>query len=560
MIRINLLKLPIKHSEADIKEAINKVLRIKSDQLLSFEIVKRSLDARKKSEIKYIYSIDALVKEEARIIKQCKNPNVALSPNMEYQYSITGSDSMKLRPVVVGSGPAGLFCTYFLALSGFRPILIERGQSIEHRVKTVNGFWTGEKLNTESNVQFGEGGAGTFSDGKLNTMVKDPSGRIKKVLEIFTQFGAPSEIQYVNKPHIGTDLLRNVVRNMREEIIHLGGVVLFETKLTDIKIENNRLKAIVVEQSINKEVTGYESNKSLESKNKAAALQNKETREIPCENLVLAVGHSARDTFELLLNKGLNLEKKSFAIGVRVEHKQAMIGKRQYGNMFDKLPPADYKVTHQCNNGRGVYSFCMCPGGFVVDASSEEKRLVVNGMSNHDRGEENANSALIVTVNPQDFIATPGVIDTPLAGMEFQRYYEELAFKAGRGKVPVQLFGDLLRNKESATIGHIRPNIKGAYTLSNLNSCLPNFVIDSLVEGIKAFDEIIPGFAHEEAVLSGVETRTSSPVRITRNSDYMSNIEGIYPCGEGAGYAGGIVSAAVDGIKVFEGLIQRFQP
>lgn len=552
MIRINLLKLPIKHSEADIKEAIFKVLRIKNDQLLSYEIVKRSLDARKKSEIKYIYSIDALVKEEAKVLKQSKNPNVSLSPNVEYQFSITGTDSMKHRPVVVGSGPAGLFCTYFLALNGYRPILIERGQAIENRVKTVNGFWAGESLNQESNVQFGEGGAGTFSDGKLNTMVKDPSGRIKKVLDIFAQFGAPSEIRYINKPHIGTDLLRNVVRNIREEIIQLGGEVLFDTKLIDFQMENNQLRAIVVEKTNNDLYNGFNNTKE-ES-------QNTNRYEIPCENLVLAVGHSARDTFEVLYKKGLNLEKKSFAVGVRIEHKQDMIGKRQYGNVFDQLPPADYKVTHQCSNGRGIYSFCMCPGGFVVDASSEEKRLVVNGMSNHDRGEENANSALIVTVNPEDFIKTPGVVDSPLAGMEFQRYYEELAYKAGKGSVPVQLFGDLLRNKESVTIGHIKPNIKGAYTLSNLRNCLPTYVMDSIVEGIKAFDQMIPGFAHEEAVLAGVETRTSSPIRITRDNDYMSNIEGIYPCGEGAGYAGGIVSAAVDGIRVFEAIIRRFQP
>lgn len=552
MIRINLLKLPIKHSEADIKEAIFKVLRIKNDQLLSYEIVKRSLDARKKSEIKYIYSIDALVKEEAKVLKQSKNPNVSLSPNVEYQFSITGTDSMKHRPVVVGSGPAGLFCTYFLALNGYRPILIERGQAIENRVKTVNGFWAGESLNQESNVQFGEGGAGTFSDGKLNTMVKDPSGRIKKVLDIFAQFGAPSEIRYINKPHIGTDLLRNVVRNIREEIIKLGGEVLFDTKLIDFQMENNQLRAIVVEKTNNALSNG--------SNNTKEESQNSNRYEIPCENLVLAVGHSARDTFEVLYKKGLNLEKKAFAVGVRVEHKQDMIGKRQCGNVFNQLPPADYKVTHQCSNGRGIYSFCMCPGGFVVDASSEKNRLVVNGMSNHDRGEENANSALIVTVNPEDFIKTPGVVDSPLAGMEFQRYYEELAYKAGKGRVPVQLFGDLLRNKESVTIGHIKPNIKGAYALSNLRNCLPKYVIDSIIEGIQAFDQMIPGFAHEEAVLAGVETRTSSPIRITRDSDYMSNIEGIYPCGEGAGYAGGIVSAAVDGIRVFEAIIRRFQP
>lgn len=539
MIRINSIKIQIRHTSEDIMKAICKGLRIKEDQLISYEIVKRSLDARKKSEIKYIYTIDAVVKEEDKVLKHCKNPNASSSTKVEYKYEISGTKKLKHRPVVVGSGPAGLFCAYHLAIAGYRPILIERGEPVEERVTTVDAFWAGGKLNTESNVQFGEGGAGTFSDGKLNTAVKDPSGRIKRVLETFVQFGAPGDILYNNKPHIGTDLLRGIVKNIREAIINHGGEVHFNTKLIDFQIEDQKIQSILIEKT--------EKNES-------------KRQELACETVVLAIGHSARDTFELLYQKGFHLEKKSFAVGVRMEHKQEMIGRTQYGEMYKELPTADYKVTHQCKSKRGVYSFCMCPGGFVVNASSEEKHLVVNGMSNRDRNEENANSAIIVTVTPEDFLNTPGVKDTPLAGMEFQRFYEALAYETGRGNVPVQLFGDLLRGKESVTIGSIKPNIKGSYTLSNLRNCLPDYISDSIVEGVLGFDHMIPGFANEEAVLSGVEMRTSSPIRIVRDENFISNVDGIYPCGEGAGYAGGIVSAAVDGIKVFDRITKVYQP
>lgn len=539
MIRINSIKIQIRHTSEDIMKAICKGLRIKEDQLISYEIVKRSLDARKKSEIKYIYTIDAVVKEEDKVLKHCKNPNASSSTKVEYKYEISGTKKLKHRPVVVGSGPAGLFCAYHLAIAGYRPILIERGEPVEERVTTVDSFWAGGKLNTESNVQFGEGGAGTFSDGKLNTAVKDPSGRIKRVLETFVQFGAPGDILYNNKPHIGTDLLRGIVKNIREEIINHGGEVHFNTKLIDFQIEDQKIQSILIEKTEKNET---------------------KRQELACETVVLAIGHSARDTFELLYQKGFHLEKKSFAVGVRMEHKQEMIGRTQYGEMYKELPVADYKVTHQCKSKRGVYSFCMCPGGFVVNASSEEKHLVVNGMSNRDRNEENANSAIIVTVTPEDFLNTPGVKDTPLAGMEFQRFYEALAYETGRGNVPVQLFGDLLRGKESVTIGSIKPNIKGSYTLSNLRNCLPDYISDSIVEGVLGFDHMIPGFANEEAVLSGVEMRTSSPIRIVRDENFISNVDGIYPCGEGAGYAGGIVSAAVDGIKVFDRITKVYQP
>ena len=360
-------------------------------------------------------------------------------------------------------------------------------------------------------------------------MVKEQSGRIHKMLEIFVAHGAPEEILYVNKPHIGTDCLRNVVVSMREEIKRMGGEIRFHTQLTNIFLEKGVLRAIEVNH----------------------------TEQIPCELLIVAIGHSARDTFSMLEQHKMLLTPKAFAVGVRIEHEQEMINRAQYGTSASLLPPADYKVTHQCSNNRGVYSFCMCPGGFVVNASSEQGHLVVNGMSNQDRAERNANSALIVTVTPEDYKTEK---NSPLDGVEFQRKLEKSAYLCGNGKIPVQLFGDLLNNRSSATIGHIVPNTKGAYTLANLQECLPAFVVDSLKEGILAFDKKIKGFADEEAVLLGVETRTSSPLRMERNEGYESNLTGIYPCGEGAGYAGGITSAAVDGIKVFEKIAQKYKP
>lgn len=538
MIRINQIKLPIKHSEKDLYAAAGKALKLAPDHILSLKICKKSIDARKKSELRYVYSVDVKVAEESKIILRAKNPNVSLSANLEYQVNINGTNTMKERPVVVGSGPAGLVCTYMLALYGFRPILIERGESVDERVKTVDRFWELNRLDPNSNVQFGEGGAGTFSDGKLNTMVKDTYGRIKKVLEIFVQHGANEEILYLNKPHIGTDHLREVVKRIREDIIAHGGEVMFQTKLEDIILKNGQVSEVILRK--------YGDNGDV----KAFPL--------PCTTLVLAIGHSARDTFQMLYDKGLPMEKKAFAVGVRIEHKQEMISRNQYGDAYQTLPAADYKVTYQARNGRAVYSFCMCPGGYVVNASSEEGRLVVNGMSYHNRSGENANSAIIVTVGEKDFLQIKGAKDNALSGMEFQRYYEELAYRIGKGKVPIQRFQDLLSNKESDKIGHIEPNLKGSYQFANLRDCLPREVCDTIIEGVKAFDQMIPGFANDDALLSGVEMRTSSPVRMNRDENLESAMKGIYPCGEGAGYAGGITSAAVDGLKVFEAIVGKF--
>ena len=536
MIRISQLKLPIRHLDKDLVSAIAKALKIPENKIKNFDITKKSIDARKKEEIKYIYTVEVNLisdtkENDASVMKRCRNDNVTIVEKVHYKFTSTKTDEVKQklahRPVIVGTGPAGLFCAYLLAKSGYQPLVVERGYEISKRVQEVEHFWKTKELNPESNVQFGEGGAGTFSDGKLNTMVKDVNNRYSFVMETFVEHGAPTDILYLNKPHIGTDKLRFVVQNMRNEIIRLGGEVRFATTLTDLKIENGKLSAV--------------------------ELNHKEI--IPSEVLITAIGHSARDTFSMFLKRGLLMSPKAFAVGLRIEHKQSMISHSQYGDDYKLLPPADYKLTHQTQSGRGVYSFCMCPGGFVVNASSEEGHLAVNGMSNYLRDEENANSAIVVTVQPEDF----GGSD-PLSGVTFQRNMERMAYEAGKGAVPVQLFGDLLRKKESVTIGNITPKIKGEYLLTDLSNCLPKVIIEDLMEGIQAFDRKIKGFANEEAVLSGVESRTSSPVRIHRNEGFESNINGIYPCGEGAGYAGGITSAAIDGIKVFEAIADNFIP
>ena len=523
MIRITQIKLSIRHTEKDLLNAIAKALRVPAHKIRDHRIIKKSIDARK-NEIKYIYTIDAVLsldpkEKESDIVKRSHNVNVALSTEEQYRFVPCGEESFAHRPVVVGTGPAGLFAAY-------QPIVLERGLEVRKRIEAVEHFWRTNELNPDCNVQFGEGGAGTFSDGKLNTLVKDIGNRYRLVMETFVQFGAPSEILYLNKPHIGTDKLRYVVENMRKEIIRYGGEVRFGTALTDLIIEQGQLKAI--------------------------ELNRKEI--LPCELLITAIGHSARDTFEMFDKRGLELSAKAFAIGLRIEHKQSMISSSQYGKEYIHLPAADYKLTHQTEKGRGVYSFCMCPGGFVVNASSEEGHIAVNGMSNYNRDEENANSAIVVTIQPTDFGS-----GAPLSGIEFQRNLEKAAYEAGRGLVPVQLFGDLLRDRDSATIGNVIPNIKGKYQLTNLKNCLPSEILASLKEGILAFDNRIKGFAHEEAVLSGVESRTSSPVRIHRDEHFEANVKGIYPCGEGAGYAGGITSAAIDGIKVFEAIAGRYR-
>lgn len=519
-----------------------KLLRRSAEQAAAVrtEIVKRSVDARKKEDIKYIYTVDVRLpdgdKAEKKLAARLNNPNIIYTTPVEYHVPEPGKEVLSGRIVVAGSGPAGLFCAYMLAQNGYRPLLIERGAPVEERVTAVEHFWKSGELDPDTNVQFGEGGAGTFSDGKLNTAVKDESGRIRKVLRVFAEHGAPEDILYLNKPHIGTDRLRDVVRELRQDIIRMGGEVRFHACLTDIRIENGRLAGITVN----------------------------ETEEIGAGALVLAIGHSARDTFYLLKEKKLPMQAKAFAVGLRIEHKQETISLSQYGEAYRKLPPADYKLTHTCADQRGVYSFCMCPGGFVVNASSEEGRLAVNGMSNHAREGENANSALIVTVTPEDYrrYSEPDP-DSPLAGVEFQRRLEENAYRAGKGKIPVQLYGNFKNRKRASPddkIGSIIPSARGGYRFADLHEVLPGFVAEDIIEGIEAFDRKIPGFAAHDAVLSGVESRTSSPVRIIRDEGCESGIGGIYPCGEGAGYAGGITSAAVDGIRVFEAIVRKYAP
>lgn len=531
MLRILQLKLPVVHTKTELEAAIRKELKLPPDAKLHYQIKKRSIDARKKQDVRYVYMIDAELSEQAekRILSKAKT-GITLAPKEEYRFAPCGTKKMRHRPIVIGAGPAGLFCAYFLAKYGYRPLVIERGEAIEKRQQTVEHFWNTGCLNTESNVQFGEGGAGTFSDGKLNTMVKDPSGRIRKVLELFAEHGAPEEILYINKPHIGTDQLRFVISDMRRQMEEWGAEFRFSTKATDLLFD---------------------------SEHRLCALELNHTEQAECEVAVAAIGHSARDTFEMLSTKPLVMESKAFAIGVRIEHPQDMINRSQYGTFAEKLPAADYKLTHQTKLGRGVYSFCMCPGGFVVNASSEEHRLAVNGMSNHDRSERNANSALIVTVTPEDFAKEQ--MDGVLAGVHFQKKWEELAYHQAGGSIPVQLLGDFFSGKMSAGFGEVLPNIKGSYSFGDIRNCLPDYVTESLKEGILEFDSKIHGFARPDAVLSGVETRTSSPIRILRSETLESSIAGFYPCGEGAGYAGGIMSAAVDGIKVFEAIASVYQ-
>jgi len=529
MIRIGQLKLNPDHTEKELRLAIAKALRTSEKDIKSYQIKKQSVDARKKPDIKFIYTVDVEVSNEQNLIKKQKGNQLSIAKDKMYQFPESGNIQMKERPVVIGSGPAGLFCAYMLAENGYRPIVFERGASVEQRYADIENFWKTGVLNTQSNVQFGEGGAGTFSDGKLNTGVKDPSGRNRKVLEIFVENGAPKEILYVNKPHIGTDILIDVVRNMRNKIIQWGGEVHFQSQFIDFELENGQLKEIKIKA-------------------------NNEEMRIPAETLVLAIGHSARDTFLMLNQKGIEMTPKAFAVGVRVEHLQEWINISQYGTEHNnQLPTADYKVVTNLENGRGVYSFCMCPGGYVVNASSEEGMLAVNGMSYHARDGKNSNSAIIVTVSPEDYGT-----GHPLAGMFFQRKLEEKAYLEGDGLIPVQRFEDFCKNQPTKELGEVIPQIKGQYKLANVRNIFPNQLAECLELGIKSFDKQIRGFSNPDVVLSGVESRTSSPIRIIRNDTFQVENTGIYPCGEGAGYAGGITSAAIDGIKIAESIRCKF--
>ena len=527
MIRLPQVHVPVKHGREDIVNAAAKELRLKNEDILDLVILKKSVDARKKDDIRYSYSLAVSVLREERFLKK----GYERYEPREYRYTVIGEKLMEHRPVVAGAGPAGLFAAYLLAKEGYRPIVIERGPAMEERIAAVERFFQGGKLDPEANIQFGEGGAGTFSDGKLNTLVKDRDGKGHFILQKFVECGAPEEILYLNKPHIGTDLLRNVIVNLREEIKSLGGTFRFNTCLKQVVSEAGKLKGILLSDGT----------------------------QIPAEVLVLAIGHSSRDTISELFDQGIKMEPKAYAMGVRIQHKREFIDRSQYGDFAPMLPAADYKLTYTAKDGRGIYSFCMCPGGYVVNASSEAGRLCVNGMSDHARDAVNSNSAIVVTVNPEDYQKATGS-DSPLCGMAFQRDLEEKAFRAGAGNIPTQRFGDFEAGVATTGCGMVEPCTKGAVTYTDLKEILPEQFRKDLIEGIHAFDRMIPGFANEDALLSAIEARTSSPVRIPRDESFQSvSLAGLYPCGEGAGYAGGIMSAAMDGIRVFEAIIKEYK-
>ena len=563
MLRINSIKLDPGYTDKDLRESILRRLRIKAEDLLSYKPVKRSIDARDKSDIKYVLCVDVSVKNEKPVLNDKRVKNTIKAEPVSYRDPVGnctramngGSAHDAPRPVIVGFGPAGMICAYKLACAGMRPIVIERGLDVDTRIARVNSFWKGGDVDKNTNVQFGEGGAGTFSDGKLSTMIHDKVGRIGEFFRILVENGADESIMYNAKPHVGTDRLAVIVRNIRNKIIELGGEVRFGYRLTDIIFDRDRnVREVTVEQV-------YPS---------PGASDNI----IPASSVVLAIGHSARDTFEMLHGKGFMMEQKPFAVGVRVQHPQEMISISQYGKeSFGKLPPADYKLTYTSEKlDRSVYSFCMCPGGFVVNSSSEKGRLVVNGMSNSDRSEATANSAIVVNVDRRDFAD-----DEWNAGIRFQRRIEELAFIECSGKIPVQTYGDfsvgINASIQGSPDGNVipsngaypdpagfrwEPNTKGFWDHGNIHNILPKQLCDAIIEAFPDFGRRIAGFDSPDALLMGVESRTSSPVRIVRTESLeAAGFNGIYPCGEGAGYAGGITSAAVDGIRVYERIVQN---
>ncbi len=527
MLRVAGIKITINQNEADLKKALLKKLNISEADLIDYRIYKESVDARKRDQLYFVYTIDVSIKNEDKIIKSSRSKDITITPNMDYKYVHKGNDKLTNPPIIIGSGPAGLFAALILAEMGYCPIVLERGKDVEERAKDVNQFWTTGNFIKDSNVQFGEGGAGTFSDGKLTTQIKDP--RCRKVLEEFIEAGAPKEILYASKPHVGTDILQYVVKNIRKKIISLGGEVHFESKVTDFIIEDEKITGVKV------------NNESI----------------IKGEAVVLAVGHSARDTFEMVYENGLEIHQKPFSIGVRIEHPQKMINESQYGTFagHPRLGAADYKLVHHCKNERSVYTFCMCPGGTVVAAASEEGGVVTNGMSEHARNKENANSALLVGIGPEDFES-----GHPLAGMYYQRKWEQRAFKEGGSNycAPAQLVGDFLEDIPSTSLGKVNSSYTPGINLTDLRNCLPTYVVEAFKEALLELDKRLDGFGMKDAIMTGVETRSSSPIRIMRSIDLESNIKGIYPSGEGAGYAGGIISAAVDGIKVAEAISEKY--
>lgn len=580
MIRIEQLKLPVEHTRRELEHKIRRQLRLRAEEPLEYEIRKRSLDARRKPELYYSYTIDCHATREQKLVRRAGDKRLNIVEEKNYCFPQPGTAPMANRPVIVGTGPAGLFCGLLLAEHGYRPLLLERGQDVDTRLRDVALFWESGKLNPQSNVQFGEGGAGTFSDGKLNTLVHDRDGRNREVLRRFVAAGADPSILYESKPHIGTDVLAKVVKNMRKEIEVLGGNVRFGAQVTGILTESGRLTGLVINQK----------------------------EELPCETAVFAIGHSARNTFQMLYERGISMEAKEFAAGFRVEHKQRRIDLSQYGREDPApLSAASYKLAAKAANGRSVYSFCMCPGGYVVNASSEAGRLAVNGMSYSGRSGENANSAIIVSVKKDDFPS-----EHPLAGIQFQRTLEEAAYRAGGGAIPVQRLGDFRetfwQRKQKELSGmtadvfagrtdgvlagrtgqelsendinpanmavqimadreivetdgmSLTPCMKGKYRLCDITKILPPELTEAFLDGMEQFSHKIAGFADDEVLVSAVESRTSSPVRILRDESLQSNIEGLYPCGEGAGYAGGITSAAMDGVRVAEAVTTKYRP
>lgn len=530
MLRITQIKLTIKDDVSAVKRQVAKKLKIKPTDILSFRIYKESIDARKRGEINFIYTVDIVVADEAKFLTG-KFKNVALTPDLAYKKPEKGVKPLLHRPVVVGFGPAGMYAALLLAQMGYKPLVLERGEAVEARVKSIDAFWQKGQLNPKSNVQFGEGGAGTFSDGKLTSRVKDLRGR--KVLTELVNAGAPEEILYKAHPHVGTDLLRDIVKNIRQEIISLGGEVRFNTQVKQVNLKDQQLQSL--------------------------SLSSGEV--LDTQQAIFAIGHSARDTFNDLYEAGVLMTAKPFAVGVRIEHPQEVIDKAQYKAFagHKRLGAAEYRLTHKAKNGRGVYTFCMCPGGLVVPSASESGHLVTNGMSEHARNQKNANSGLLVQVFPEDF-ASPH----PLAGIEFQRELEKQAFVLGGSnyKAPAQLVGDFLKGQPSKEMASVTPSYALGVTPTDFTSLFPAYISEALKDALIGLDKKLHGFAMADAVMTGVESRSSSPLRINRDETNFQSVStrGIYPSGEGAGFAGGIVSAAIDGLKCAEALIREYAP
>lgn len=531
MIRLTEIRLPLNHSSEALKAVILEKLAIASLDLVSFTIFKRGYDARKRDAIILVYTLDVEVANEAEVLKRlAKDPHVSVSPDTSYHFVAQAPQTLSHRPIIVGFGPCGIMAGLVLAQMGFQPIILERGKKVRERTKDTWGLWRKGVLNPESNVQFGEGGAGTFSDGKLYSQIKDPKHYGRKVLNEFVKAGAPEEILYVSKPHIGTFRLVKMVENIRAQIESLGGEIRFQQQVRDVLIENGQMRGVILASG----------------------------EELRSDHVILALGHSARDTFKMLFERDVFMEAKPFSIGFRIEHPQTLIDQARFGKQAgnELLGAADYKLVHHASNGRSVYSFCMCPGGQVVAATSEEKRVVTNGMSQYSRAERNANAGIVVGISPEDY---PGTV---LAGLDFQRHWESRAFDLGGEtyQAPAQLVGDFLKNQASKQLGQVEPSYQPGVHLTNLASSLPDYAIDAIREALPAFEKQIKGFSRSDAVLTGVETRTSSPIRITRGENLQSlNVQGLYPAGEGAGYAGGILSAGVDGIRVAEAVALSMQ-